>query len=234
MLICWRTFSNNSLGSKLLAESELNLYPRMVLMGHLQLYSGFQTNSNLKPLYSQHPPTPPPNTTKKKKKKKQTNKQTQKPPKSKTQSQSPKPTYETQHKNKHIWLYSSSSAATSKEKGNVIRAMLEAETTKYLLLCLYPVTHLKFYHPIYLWGGNVISDIGEWLSALEAKWINTFFCVYRWPDALICELMHPHHPVKAEGGEGREKKQRHLPKLASSPGSWICWTTLKSIRITVE
>lgn len=192
-------------------------------------------NSNLKPLYSQ--PPHPPNTTKKENKTKQKTKPTNKPQKiqkSKTRNQLPKPTRETQHKNKHIWLYSNSSAATSKEKGNVIRAMLEAETTKYLLLCLYTVTHLKFYHPIYLRGGNVISDIGEWLSALEAKWINTFFCVYRWPDALICELMHPHHPVKAEGGEGREKKQRHLPKLASSPGSWICWTTLKSICSSVE
>jgi len=64
----------------------------------------------------------------------------------------------------------------------------------------------------------VISDIGVWFSAHEAKWTNTF-CVYRWPDALVCELMHPHYPVEAEGGKERGKKQRRLPKLASGPSS---------------
>lgn len=91
----------------------------------------------------------------------------------------------------------------------------------------------SLYHPIFLQGGNVISDIGEQSPAHEAKWTNTFFYVYRWPDALICELMHPHYPGVRERGRER-KKWRQLPKLASSPSSWICWTTLKSIHLSVE
>lgn len=50
----------------------------------------------------------------------------------------------------------------------------------------------------------MISDIGEQFPAHEAKWTNTFFYVYRWPDALICELMHPHYPGVRE--RGRERK----------------------------
>lgn len=80
----------------------------------------------------------------------------------------------------------------------------------------------------------MISDIGECFSVYEAKWTNTFFYVYRWPDALICKLMHPHCLVETGGGEEREKKQRQLPKLASGPSAYICWTTLKRIHIGVE
>lgn len=51
----------------------------------------------------------------------------------------------------------------------------------------------------------MISDIGEQFPAHEAKWTNTFFYVYRWPDALICELMHPHYPgVRERGREGKK------------------------------
>lgn len=72
---------------------------------------------------------------------------------------------------------------------------------------LHSHTHnLSLYHLICLLGGNAIFDIGEWFSAHEAKRTNSFFCIYRWPDALICELMHPQYPVEA-GGVGREKSK---------------------------
>lgn len=146
---------------------------------------------------------------------------------------SPKCTHETQHKNKHIWPFSSSSAATSKEKGKVIREMLENEGTKCLLLCLYTVTFLKSL-PSHILARRE-RDFSHWwtVPGTRRKWTNTFFYVYRWPDALICELMHPLYPGVRERGRER-KKWRQLPKLATSPSSWICWTTLKSIHIGVE
>lgn len=64
---------------------------------------------------------------------------------------------------------------------------------------------------------NVISNIGKLLSAHEAKWTNTFFCVYKLPDALICELMHPHYPVEAEGGEEREKSKGNCQNWHPAP-----------------
>lgn len=53
----------------------------------------------------------------------------------------------------------------------------------------------------------MLSDIAEWFTAHKAKRTNTFVCAYSCPDALICELMHPHYPVEGQGREEREKSK---------------------------